>query len=134
MVSPEEMERIMTQAAKDAGVDDIGDLSDGNHTYNGLYNQRSVLFATLVNIFPDISWKTRRHDDGELCFGDGHMFLVCIDTPDGPYSYHCPNNEWDMFKCPEIEKAKPFDGHDEHDVKRLLSLVDLVKNRDTQDR
>jgi hypothetical protein len=37
-----------------------------------------------------------------------------------------------MFKCPEIKKAKPFDGHDEHDVKRLLSLVKLVNKRDTQ--
>ncbi len=126
MVSADEIQKIMERAAKEAGVDDIGELSDGHHTYNSLYNQRCILFATLVNIFPDISWKTRRHDDGELCFGDGHMFLVCIDTPDGPYSYHYPMKDWNLFKCEEIQQAKPFDGHDENDVKRLLSLVQLI--------
>lgn len=118
------MEKAIDTACKIAGVDDEGDLSDGNHTFNDLYHQRCILFATLVNIFPEISWKTRRHDDGELCFG-GKNFLVCIDTPAGPYSYHYPLEDWDRFNCQEIEKAKPFDGHTDKDVERLLSLVDL---------
>lgn len=118
------MEKAIDTACKIAGVDDEGDLSDGNHTFNDLYHQRCILFATLVNIFPEISWKTKRHDDGELCFG-GKNFLVCIDTPAGPYSYHYPLEDWDRFNCQEIEKAKPFDGHTDKDVERLLSLVDL---------
>lgn len=89
-VSDEEMESIMADAAILAGVDDVGDLSDGHHSFNDLYEQRCALFSTLVSLFPDLSWKSRRHDDGELCFGDGHNFLVCIETPAGPYSYHYP--------------------------------------------
>lgn len=63
------MEKAIKEACKIAGVKDEGDLSDGNHTFNDLYNQRCVLFAALVNLFPKISWKTKKHDDGKPCFG-----------------------------------------------------------------
>ena len=116
------MEKAIEKACKIAGVKDEGDLSDGNHTFNDLYHQRCILFATLVNLFPKISWKTKRHDDGELCH-EGKNFLVCIETPAGPYSYHYPMADWDTFKCKEIEKAKKFDGHTDKDVERLLSLL-----------
>lgn len=122
-VSDVQMNEIMETAAEMAGVQDVGELSDGYHTFNDLYRQRCILFATLVNLFPDISWKTKRHDDGELCFG-GKNFLVCIDTPDGPYSYHYPLEDWDLFECKELDMAKPFDGHTDKDVGRLLSLAE----------
>lgn len=107
-----------------AGVSDIGDVSDGYHTFNDLYHQRAVLFATIVNTHPDLSWKTIRHEDGELCFGGG-WFLVTIETPDGAYGYHYEMQYWDLFDCDEIERAKPWDGYDEYDVMRLMSLVDV---------
>lgn len=100
----------------------IGDLSDGYHTFNSLYMQRLVLFATIVNSHPDISWKSYKHEDGELCF-DGGWFVVGIDTPEGPYTYHYENKYFDLFKCDELEVAKHFDGHTDKDVTRLLSLI-----------
>lgn len=115
------MEKAMLQAVHDAGVDDIGKLSDGYHTFDDLYNQRCILFAKLVEVYKDKAWKTKRHEDGELCFG-GKNFLVCIDTPQGPYSYHYPLKDWDLFKCKELPKAKHFDGHTSKDVGRILSL------------
>ena len=60
-VSSERMKEIMDTAAEMAGVSDVGELSDGFHTFNSLYRQRCVLFATLVNLFPDLAWKSRRH-------------------------------------------------------------------------
>ena len=119
------MEKAMLQAVHDAGVDDIGKLSDGYHTYDDLYYQRLIMFVVLSKIFEHLAWKTKRHDDGELCFG-GTNFLVCIDTPEGPYSYHYPLKHWDLFKCKELPKAKPFDGHTSKDVDRLLSLTKLL--------
>ena len=98
-----------------------GMISDGYHTMNDLYYHRTVLFAALVNTYKYNSWKSRRHEDGQLCFGGG-WFLVCIETPEGPYSYHCEDKYWDMFNCLEREVAKPFDGHTPEDVTRLLSL------------
>ena len=100
----------------------IGEVSDGFHTFNELYRQRMYLFATLVNLFPEKAWKSYRHDDGELCFGGG-WFVVCIETLEGPYSYHYENQYFDLFQCQELSKGKPWDGHTDKDVDRLLSLV-----------
>ena len=100
---------------------DLGEFSDGFHTFNSLYYQRMVLFATLVNLFPDRSWKSTRHEDGKPCF-DGGWFVVGIETPEGYYNYHYRLQDWDLFDCTVLEKAPHWDGHTEDDVKRLLSL------------
>lgn len=97
-------------------------ISDGYHSFGDLYNQRLYLTATLFNLFPDRAYKTWRHADGELCFGGG-WFLVSIETPNGPYSYHYETKFWNLFKISEREKADPWDGHTSKDVKRLLSLT-----------
>lgn len=102
----------------------IGELSDGYHTFNGLYYQRMVLFAALVKQNKDKAWKSLRHEDGELCFGGG-WFIVGIDTPDGSYTYHYEDNFWSMFDCEELTVAPHWDGHTEKDVIRLLSLPDV---------
>lgn len=102
-------------------LEDIGDFSDGYHTFNDLYYQRCVLFATIVNMNKSKAWKTRYHEDGEPCFGGG-WFLVTVDTPKGSYGYHYEDKYWDMFDCKELEIAKPWDGYTEEDVYRLLSL------------
>ena len=99
----------------------IGEVSDGYHTFNGLYYQRMVLFATLVKQNKDKSWKSVRHEDGELCFGGG-WFIVGIDTPSGSYTYHYEDNFWSMFDCQELPVAKHWDGHTDKDVWRLLTL------------
>lgn len=104
-----------------AGINDIGDLSDGYHTFNDLYFQRLVLFATIVNQNSSISWKSKKHEDGENCF-DGNWFIVGIDTPEGSYTYHYELKYWDMFHCMELQTGKHWDGHTDKDVTRLLSL------------
>ena len=71
----------------------IGEMSDGYHTFNGLYYQRMVLFAALVKAHKDKAWKSWRHEDGELCFGGG-WFIVGIDTPEGIYTYHYEDKDW----------------------------------------
>lgn len=103
-------------------VTDVGEVSDGYHTFNELYYQRMMLFATIVNMFPEKSWKTKRHEDGEECFGGG-WFLVTIDTPEGAYGYHYEMKYWDKFMCKELRVAKHWDGYTEDDVTRLMSLV-----------
>ena len=105
-----------------AGVEDIGELSDGFHTFNSLYEQRMILFAALVKAYKDKAWKSYRHEDGEYCFGGG-WFIVGIDTPEGSYTYHYENRYWDMFDCVDLPRAKHWDGHTEADAEtRLMSL------------
>lgn len=99
----------------------IGDLSDGYHTFNQLYYQRMILFAALVKVYKTFSWKSLRHEDGELCFGGG-WFVVGIDTAQGSYTYHYEDKYWDIFDCEELPVAKHWDGHTEKDVTRLFSL------------
>ncbi len=100
----------------------IGEVSDGYHTFNSLYYQRMILFATIVNTYPDKAWKSHRHNDGEIPFGGG-WFIVGIETPSGPYTYHYEDSEWGLFQCKELERAPEWDGHTDKDVERLLSLI-----------
>ena len=99
----------------------IGDLSDGFHTFNGLYYQRLILFAALVKAYKDKAWKSWKHEDGEIPFGGG-WFIVGIDTPEGSYTYHYEAKDWGLFDCEELPVGKHWDGHTEKDVTRLLSL------------
>ena len=99
-----------------------GTLSDGFHTYNDLYYQRCILFATICNMNKDISWKSKKHSDGKKCFDSDDWFIVGIDTPEGSYTYHYEMKYWNLFNVQELEKGKEWDGHTEKDVTRLFSL------------
>ena len=114
-------EQYLEGICKAAHVDDIGDVSDGYHTFNQLYYQRMMLFATIVKQNRDKAWKSLRHEDGELCFGGG-WFIVGIDTPEGSYTYHYEDKYFDLFDCEVLDHGKHWDGHTEKDVTRLLSL------------
>lgn len=102
-------------------ISDIGDFSDGYHTFNELYYQRMMLFAVIVKQNIQNAWKSHRHEDGTLCFGGG-WFIVGIDTPEGSYTYHYQDKYYDLFCCQELERGKHWDGHTDKDVTRLLSL------------
>ena len=118
----EERKITHEEICKSYGIPDIGEFSDGYHTFNGLYKQRMILFAVLVKTYKDRAWKSWKHEDGLDCFGGG-WFIVGIDTPAGTYTYHYEAKDWDRFDCRILEKAKHWDGHDESDVERLFSLV-----------
>lgn len=120
--------------------------SDGYHTFKELYDFRKAYNVALFNewgkyderktfnyqyekpsqyesgVKYDVhkSWK---HNDGELCFGGGWFIVVAV-LPEGQISNHYKAEDWDLFKIPEVEKAKyPFDGHTGLDViNRLLNI------------
>lgn len=102
-------------------TNDIGEFSDGYHTFNSLYYQRMILTAALVKAHSDIAWKSHYHEDGSEPFGGG-WFIVGFSTPQGEYTYHYQDEFWDMFECTELDVGKHWDGHTEDDVTRLLSM------------
>ena len=104
---------------------DIGDLSDGYHTFNELYRHRAVLFSVICNSVPDKAWKSKLHDTGDMFEG---MFIAGIETPEGQATYHCDIEPyWDMFKVRELEKAPKWDGHTPADViNRIAKLSAYV--------
>lgn len=83
--------------------DNIGEFSDGYHTFNELYHHRAVLFAKICNLFPELAWKSLLHDTGDMYDG---MFIVGIDTEYGQATYHFDIDPyWYMFGVKELERA-----------------------------
>lgn len=101
--------------------EDIGEFSDGYHTFNELYHHRAVLFSVICNMFPEKAWKSKLHDTGDMYDG---MFIVGIETEQGQATYHYDIEPyWDMFKVKELEKAPKYDGHTPSDaIERIGKL------------
>ena len=69
-------------------VEDIGDISDGSHSFRELYKHRCMLFAVICNQNKDKAWKSWLHNDGTMF---ENMFIVGINTEYGTVSYHVDN-------------------------------------------
>lgn len=89
-----------------------GDISDGYHTFDELYQHRCLLFVNLCLLQPDAAaWKE------DL---DG-WFLLYLETLKGQISYHIPFKylnliEGRIVNCPDYK----WDGHTSSDVLERL--------------
>ena len=90
---------------------DMGEVSDGYHTFNELYYYRMLYNAAFFNLLPK-EWvhKSKRHHTGEECFGGG-WFIVMANLLTGQISNHYELKDWDLFRVPEKELADEWDGH-----------------------
>lgn len=100
--------------------------SDGYHTFKELYEFRKLynacFFKELVQRGVPVH-KSKRHHDGELCFGGG-WFIVMAILPDGQISNHYEMKDWELFPCEEREIADEWDGHTSKDVvERLTKFI-----------
>jgi hypothetical protein len=109
---------------------------DGYHTFDELYDHRITLYIALCKHKHDLYalenpgkhkvWRSKRHSDGELCFGTGTQFVVGIGTKAGEQiTYHIPIERWHEtdFIDEYTEAPAPFDGHTSDDViTRLKNL------------
>lgn len=98
----------------DPSEDDMGNVSDGYHTFDELYRYRMLYNAAFFNELAkkgDIKvCKSHRHYDGEECFGGG-WFIVMAELPTGQISNHYENRHWELFNIPELDTAWEWDGH-----------------------
>jgi hypothetical protein len=114
-------------------MEDKGNISDGYHTFNELYEYRLLYNASMFNELAkqglyDVH-KSKKHSDGTIPFGDENWFIVQAELPTGQISNHYEMKDWDLFKIPEKEKANPYDGHTPKDVaKRLRDFLTLDKS------
>jgi hypothetical protein len=103
---------------------DTSQISDGYHTFAELYEHRHALTLALMKAMPRHFWFSRRHADGELCFGDGEWFIVGAELPDsGKITYHLPMRLWrlaEMTGATELDRGHPWDGHTAADVVNRL--------------
>ena len=107
-----------------------GEVSDGYHTFNELYDHRAKLFAALCNsVFKDAAWKSLHHHDPNEPMYDG-MFIVGVETPYGQATYHYDIVPyWDMFQVKVVDAAPIFDGHTPAEaVNRILSYANDLAN------
>lgn len=113
---------------------EFGEVTDGYHTFNELYDFRKLYNAALFNEWGkqydnrssnpkyDVH-KSKRHNDGELCFGGGWFIVVAI-LPTGQISNHYKLEDWDLFQIPEYAVAPyEFDGHTPEDVMIRLKSI-----------
>ena len=107
----ERHDRWLSWLEKQGEPQDKGEISDGYHTFNELYYYRMLYNAAFFNILPK-EWvhKSKRHNDGEECFGGG-WFIVMANLPTGQISNHYELKDWDLFQIPEKEVADKWDGH-----------------------
>ena len=103
---------------------DMGEVSDGYHTFNELYEYRLLYNASMFNELAkqnlyDVH-KSKRHSDGEIPFGDSNWFIVMAELPTGQISNHYEMKDWDLFDIPEKETANEWDGHTPKDVAERL--------------
>jgi hypothetical protein len=119
--------------------EDKGEISDGYHTFNELYQYRMLYNAAFFNDlayhenWADGNWhaeydvhKSKRHSDGEECFGGG-WFIVMAELPTGQISNHYEMKYWDLFNIPEKEKANVWDGHTPQEAAERLKNFLLEK-------
>lgn len=102
-------------------VEDIGQISDGSHTFDELYYHRMYLFSIICNTYKEKAWKSKLHHDGTM-YDD--YFIVGITTRYGDYTYHYHINHWNMFDVKELDNAPEYDGHKPEDLHRLLPLIE----------
>ena len=121
-ISIKELLNMVGLKPSDASID-IGNISDGYHTFNELYHHRAVLFAVICNMYPDKAWKSKQHDDPNFHMYDG-MFIVGIETPEGQATYHYDLDPyWDIFNVKELERAPKYDGHTPDEAIRRIGLL-----------
>jgi len=105
-------------------MNNTGEISDGYHTFNELYEHRNLLFLNLCKILYDeysydIFWNNNGDCEGWFCL----YLIVNTRQPDGSYiekqiSYHLPEEykKYIYFKYKECA----WDGHTSKDVINLL--------------
>jgi hypothetical protein len=104
----------------------MGEVSDGYHTFDELYEHRHSLFLALMRCLPYCSWLSRWHDDGT--FSEG-VFICGIDLPcaGGTVTYHLPERLWATAVATgakKLERAPKWDGHTSDDVvSRLIHFA-----------
>ena len=114
-------------------LNNIGDFSDGYHTFNELYDYRKAYNAAFFNELAkqglyDVH-KSKLHSDGNIPFDDNNWFIVMAELPTGQISNHYEMKDWDLFNVPEKEKANTWDGHSPKDVyERLVKYLNNKLN------
>ena len=98
-----------------------GEVSDGYHTFNELYDHRSALFICLMKSHINNAWASRSHFDGSKWDG---WFICGLHLNGSDITYHF-EDKWlkivDDAGIPILDRApREWDGHTSADVLNRL--------------
>ena len=101
-------------------------------TFERIYERRVKLLIVVCNKYPDICFKTRHHFNEEYDPMFNGDFMIVINTPEGPVSYHIKLKYFEMFKIRELEHGPEYDGYSvKQGLFRLMSInkeLEMKKN------
>ena len=110
-----------------------GDISDGFHTFDELYEHRITLYIALCKVIQRpsgdarnhygderIVWRAKKHYDSSMYDG---WFILGVNRKKGKQiTYHLPIEKWEETEFAEtLDKAPKFDGHTSNDVLERLN-------------
>lgn len=115
-----------------------GEASDGYHSHNELYRYRMLYNAHTALAFDYAGWnvvRSRKHSDGEACFGGG-WFVLHMETPAGQITNHYRDEHWHHFDgIAEAPTAPDWDGHTpEVAALRLEAAIEFLRRQFEQMR
>ena len=94
----------------------VGQVSDGYHTFDELYEHRHALMLAFMSVVPWLGWYSEKHADGSTMPG---WFIVGLNLPEGTVTYHLPNRLWNNARATgvkHVELAPEWDRHTSEDV------------------
>jgi hypothetical protein len=119
----------------DGGLLKTGEVSDGYHTFDELYNHRNVLFVQLCKtwytLYPTANiWRSIKNSDGSMWKG---WFIMGLGKEEGKQiTYHLPIEFWEQTHFAETLDIGLWDGHTSKEVLERLTNK-LIKKNDPRD-
>lgn len=104
---------------------DVGEVSDGYHSFKELYAHRCTLFMAFLTLVNN-GWYSKKHHDGSDL---DSWFIAGVELEEHTQiTYHLPNTYLRMAseRLDYREFAPEWDGHSSHDV--LTRLTDWIDN------
>ncbi len=101
-----------------------GDISDGYHTFDELYEHRCLLFINLCLMDKDNCFLKKDHYKGWDC-----IYWL---SPSGQISYHVPVSMRPLYEKTFLATPRDYDGHESKDVIFRLRNNALLRKADDE--
>ncbi len=99
-----------------------GDVNDGYHSMDELYEFRNILFVNLIKCYSNDAWKASKNADGQKW--DGWFVAGIFPEAGKQITFHLPDKYWDNLNEILTFEINPFyDGHSSLDVLNRLKLL-----------